>query len=112
MEVPITASIDPENIQGIGELWKSVYEYAKAQYEDNQLYNSKYPIETRRTQMVALNSLIDAINKFHKEAGTIKRSMKCKTCSHVFVGTDSFEDRLSIKTTGMCRECVKLFGQW
>jgi len=110
MEIPLTASANPGNTQNIGELWESLYKYAKARHEDNQLYNGKYPIETRRMQMSSLNSLIEDINKFHKEVSMIKPSMVCNSCGHIF--TDSFKNKLSIKTTNMCCECVKLFGQW
>ena len=108
MKIPLTASTDPENVQSIGQLWESLYRFAKGRYEDNLLCG-EYPIDVRDMQLVALNALVDAINVFHKHAATIKPKMVCRSCGYTFI--DKFDDMLSIEVTGLCRVCTEASQQ-
>lgn len=66
----LTDSIDPGNIQTIGELWESLAKYAQGRVDDNKLSKDCYPIEVRKAQMASLHALVDAINEFHTTFST------------------------------------------
>lgn len=59
-------SLDTHKIQNIGELWESLAKYAQGRCEDNKRYGGKYPINTRKSQMASLHSLVSAITDFHE----------------------------------------------
>jgi len=103
MKINLTASVDPENIQSIGQLWESLYKLAKGRHEDNLLCG-EYPIDVRDMQLVALNCLVNAINDFHKHAAAIKPKMMCRSCGYTII--DNFADMLCIEVTGFCRKCA------
>lgn len=64
----ITDSVDPGNIQTIGELWDSIAQFCNSRIKDNSRYNGEYPLETRINQMAQLKGLVNAIEEFHKFA--------------------------------------------
>lgn len=66
MTVKMTNRAD-ENTMTIGELWETLYEFAKNRHEDNKLYEGAYPINTRINQMQTLRTIVDAINDFHSK---------------------------------------------
>lgn len=62
----LTDSIRPRQVQTIGELWESLAVYAQGRHEDNAKYDGAYIMKTRKAQMAALHSLVNAIDEFHK----------------------------------------------
>ena len=56
-----------DGIMSIGELWKYLNKFVMARCEDNELYNGKYPIEVRKSQMQDLKVIVETIEQFHKK---------------------------------------------